>query len=143
MVKVTVINFVPGSIASDQTICENTAPAAFTSVAASGDGTKSYQWQSSTNNILFTNVASGGTGATYTSPALIQDTWFRRLSTATLGSVACTEITDTIKVTVNNFNAGSIAGDQTICSGTAPAAFTSVPPAGDGTTYDYLWQSSR
>ena len=53
IVRVTVINFAPGSIGSDQTICEGTAPAAFTSVAASGDGVKTYQWQNSTDNITF------------------------------------------------------------------------------------------
>ena len=56
MIKVTVINFTPGSIASDQTVCEGTAPAPFTSVAASGDGIKTYQWEYSINGIAFNNV---------------------------------------------------------------------------------------
>ena len=121
------INFAPGSIGSDQTICEGTAPASFTSVAASGDGTKSYQWQNSTNGVAFADI-NLATNATYTSPALTQDTWFRRLSTATANSVSCTEITDTIRITVINFDPGTISADQTICEGDTPAAVTSPAP---------------
>ncbi len=38
--------------------------------------------------------------------------------------------------------AGSITGNQTICSGTVPALLTSVPPAGGAVPYTYRWQSS-
>ncbi len=140
ILRVTVINFAPGSIGSDQTICENTAPAPFTSVAASGDGSKTYQWENSTDGINFTAVP-GATFATYTSPALIQDTWFRRLATATVNGVPCTEISDTILVTVNNFDPGTISAAQTICAGDIPVPFTSVAPSGDG-TFTFQWQSS-
>ena len=119
----TVINFAPGSIGSDQTICEGSVPVAFTSVAASGDGVKSYQWQNSTDNLTFNNIG-GATSATYTSPALTQDTWFKRIATATLNTVPCTAESNTILVTVNNFDPGSILADQTICEGDIPAAFT-------------------
>jgi hypothetical protein len=142
IIKVTVINFAPGSISIDQTICENTAPNMFTSVPASGDGSKAYQWEYSTDSLTYNNVPSGGTGATYTSTALTQDTWFRRRVTATSGPASCTEYTDTIKVTINNFIPGSIAGDQTICEGETPVAFTSVAPTGDGASYNFLWQNS-
>ncbi len=81
-IKVTVINFAPGSIGSDQTICENTAPAAFTSVAASGDGTFVYSWESSPDGSTWT--ALGVSTPTYTSPALSADTYFRRAVTSTL-----------------------------------------------------------
>ena len=134
------INFAPGSIGSDQTICEGSVPAAFTSVAASGDGVKSYQWQNSTDNLTFNNIG-GATSATYTSPALTQDTWFKRIATATLNTVPCTAESNTILVTVNNFDPGSILADQTICEGDIPAAFTSVIPTGDG-TFTYQWQNS-
>ncbi len=140
MVKVTVINFTPGSIGSDQTICEGVIPAAFTSIAASGDGAKTYQWENSINGIAF-NIIAGATSATYTSTALSVDTWFRRLSTATIGITSCTEITDTVLVTVINFDPGTISADQTICEDTAPATFTSVAATGDG-VITYQWQAS-
>ena len=140
IIKVTVINFAPGSIGSDQTICEGTAPTPFTSVAASGDGTKSYQWQISDDGVAFTDIDLA-TNATYTSPVLTQDTWFRRLSTATVGSYQCTEITDTIKITVINFDPGTISADQVICEGDTPAEIISPAANGDG-TFAYQWQSS-
>jgi len=139
-VRVTVINFSPGFIEADQTICEGTAPAAFTGTAATGDGTKSYRWLSSTDNVIFAPIA-GATSATYTSPALTQDTWFKREATAALNGVTCTQETNTLLVTVNNFDQGSISADQDICEGDTPAPFTSVTPTGDG-VFTYQWQSS-
>ena len=141
MVKVTVINFAPGSIGSSQTICEGTAPAPFTSVAASGDGTKSYQWEISPDSINWNPIPTA-TNSTYASPALTQDTWFRRLSSSTIGSVKCTEITDTIKVTVINFDPGTISGAQTICENDTPAAFTSSADASGDGIITYQWQAS-
>ncbi len=141
IIKVTVINFVPGSIGSDQTICEGSSPATFTSVPATGDGAKSYQWQFSTDSLNYTDVPAGGTTAGYSAGALTQDTWFRRLSTATFGSVSCTKITDTIKITVINFDPGSISANQFICEGETPQEIISPPAAGDG-TFAYQWQSS-
>ncbi|HQH24765.1 MAG TPA: PKD domain-containing protein [Bacteroidales bacterium] len=141
IIKVTVINFVPGSIGSDRVICEGSSPAAFTSVPAGGDGAKTYQWQFSTDSINYTDVLAGGTGAAYSAGPLTQDTWFRRLSTATIGSVSCTKITDTIKVTVINFDPGTVSPDQTICEGDIPAEIISPAATGDG-TFAYQWQSS-
>jgi PKD repeat protein len=140
IVKVTVINFLPGSIGSDQTICEGTAPAAFTSLAASGDGTKAYQWQSSPDGSTWSDIG-GATSATYTSPAIIADTYFRRRVTATLNAISCIQYTNTVIITVNNFDPGSIATAQTICEGDTPVAFTSVAAAGDG-VITYQWQIS-
>ena len=139
-VLVTVIIFNPGSIGSDISICEGTAPAAaFTSVAPSGTGTFTYRWLSSTDGVNFT--PTGGTGVTYTAGVLTEDTWFKREVIATYMSRACIEETNAIKVTVINFSPGSIGSDQTICSGTAPAPFTSVAATGDG-SFTYSWESS-
>lgn len=44
---------------------------------------------------------------------------------------------------INPTAGGSITDDQTICSGTAPAAFTSTAlPTGQNATLEYVWQSS-
>lgn len=83
------INFIPGSIAANQTICVGATPAAFTSVndAGGGNGTITYQWQQSTDSLVFTNI-TGATGNTYAAPALSQKTYFRRVATtAANGSV--------------------------------------------------------
>ena len=134
------INFNPGTIGSDQTICEGTAPATFTGTAPSGDGVFTYTWENSADGITYVPIA-GATSSTYTAPAIIADTWYKRIVTSTLNTHACSEETLPVKVTVNNFDPGSILADQTICEGDTPAPFTSVVPTGDG-TFTYQWQSS-
>ena len=139
-VLVTVINFDPGSILADQDICEGDIPAAFTSVAPTGDGVFTYQWQNSFDGTNFNSIP-GATGETYAAGALTADTWFRRQVTSTLNGKPCVEYTAAIKVTVNNFSPGTISAAQTICEGDTPAAFTATAPAGDG-TFTFQWQDS-
>ena len=141
-VRIWVINFNPGTIGTDQTICEDTAPASFTGTAPSGDGSFTYSWEFSINNGTDWNPVPGDiTTATYSAPALTVDTWYRRIVTSSLNGFTCSKTTPVVIVTVNNFNPGSIDADQTICEGETPAAFGSVAPSGDG-TFTYQWQSS-
>ena len=141
-ILVTVNNLTPGSISGTQTICEGIIPAAFTSAAATGDGPITYQWQeSSDNGVTWANVAAGGNVEIYVAPALNADMWYKRIATSTLPGSTCSEESNTIKVTVNNFNPGNIAADQTICENTAPAPLTSTTPTGDG-VFSYKWYRS-
>ncbi|MFN8416162.1 MAG: T9SS type A sorting domain-containing protein [Cytophagaceae bacterium] len=131
-----------GTVGSAQTICSGSAPAAFTQLTAASGGTGSftYQWQSSTDNSTFTNI-SGATNTTYTSTALTASTYFRRL----VSSGGCTNIASTsFLVTVTPaLTGGTIGTAQTICSGTAPAAFTqTVAPTGGSGGNTFQWQSS-
>lgn len=143
-ITVTVNTVAPGTVAGDQTICSGGNPAAFTSpVGATGSGTRVYQWQSSTTNCTtgFTDI-SGATAATYDVPAgLTQTTYYRRKASYTFNGVVCEDYTNCLTVTVNNATPGSISGDQTVCSGGDPAAFTSVAATGGG-AITYQWQSS-
>ena len=109
----------------------------FTATAPAGDGTFTFQWQDSPDGTTFTDI-SGATNAAYAPGALTQDTWYRRVVTSTLGTSICTGVTNIVKITVNNFDPGSIGSDQTICENTAPAPLTSVSPTGDG-TFTYRW----
>ena len=72
-----------GTIAAAQTICNNTAPAAFTNSAlpSGHTGTLEYKWQKSTTSAAagFIDIASSNS-ATYTSGALTATTWFKRLA---------------------------------------------------------------
>ena len=146
VLKVTVNNMDPGVIAGNQVICEGDDPAAFTNTtSATGDGTITYQWQYSDDNSTW-NAIAGATSATYDAGPLTQDRWYRRLATSTLtengNTKACTEISNVLKVTVNNMDPGVIAGNQVICEGDDPAAFTNTTSAtGDG-TITYQWQYS-
>ena len=133
----------PGSIGAGQTICAGTAPAALTSTApaAAGIGQYSYQWQSSPNSATWTDI-SGANAPGYVPGALAVTTYFRRLVT----SGFCGPRTPTAAVTITvtpAVTAGSIAANQTICAGSAPAPLTSSAAATGGTgTFAYQWQSS-
>lgn len=72
-----------GSIASGQVICAGYTPAPFTQTSApsGGPGTYSFQWQSSTDSINWSDI-SGATSSTYASPSLLQLTYFKRLATS-------------------------------------------------------------
>lgn len=142
-ILITVNTLNPGSVTGDQTICDGGNPNAFTSVAATGAGVISYQWQSNTtgcggswNNILGANLA------TYDIPAgLSMTTYYRRMATSTLNSVACVDYSNCIVVSVNTITGGTIAGDQTLC-GNNPAAFTETLAATAAGTVSYQWQSN-
>ena len=52
----TINNLTAGSISGDVTICSGDDPSALGSVAATGDGTITYEWFESTDNITFTTT---------------------------------------------------------------------------------------
>jgi hypothetical protein len=137
-------NVLPGTIASNQTVCFGGDPAAFTQLTPASGLNLTYQWQSSTvsNTGPWTDI-SGATSTTYDAPGPInQTTWFRRLVISTVNGVECSVANSTpVQITVNTINPGSISGNQTICSGSDPAAFSSVNATGSGTV-SYQWQSS-
>jgi gliding motility-associated-like protein len=132
-----------GTIAADQTLCFGATPAPLTSTAGASGGTGSYtyQWQSSTaNNANFTDIP-GATSASYAPGVLAGTTYFRRQVT----SGGCGPVfSNVVALTVlPALTAGSIAADQTVCAGTAPAPLTSVAgPSGGTGTFAYQWESS-
>ena len=150
---------VPGTIASSQTICSGTNPAAFTQTAASSVGTLSYQWQSSTTGLAgsYSNIA-GATSATYTATGVTVTTWYIRTATYvsngttpptstgvtyTSNSASCSGNTTAVIITINTITPGSISGTQTSCSPTASAiTLSSVSPATGIGTITYQWESS-
>jgi gliding motility-associated-like protein len=107
----------PGSVSGTQAICEAATPSAFTSNGAStgGSGTYTYQWQSSTDNITFTDIASAN-ALTYAPGALSVTTYYRRKSDDGV-NVAFSNV---LTVTVNGKPArpGVVAGGPTsFCNG--------------------------
>ena len=141
---VTVNNVSAGVLATSQTICSGGDPNAFTvTTAASGSGSLSYQWQSAAAiGGPWTNLV-GETNPTYDPPAgQTVTTYFRLVVTSTLNGIVCTATSAVMTVTVNNVTPSVVAGNQTVCSGGNPAAFT-VNTAATGTgTLSYQWQSS-
>ena len=147
----------PGTIATNQTICSGESPVAFTQTVATGAGTPTYQWQSSTTGIPGSySPISGATSPTYTPTGVTVNTWYIRTATFvssgatppvvtgvtyTTNSASCSQNTTPISITINTINPGSVAGTQTICSGGDPIAFTNLAATGAG-TITYQWESS-
>jgi len=142
VVTVTVNDVDGGIIGSDQTICSGGDPAALTSTDdGSGDGTVTYKWQSSPDNITFTDIP-GETSTTYDPGALTQTMYYRRIITSSLNGKGCSAESNVVTITVNNVDGGTVGSDQTICNGGDPAAFTSVVDGSGSGTITYQWQES-
>ncbi|RZK62617.1 MAG: PKD domain-containing protein, partial [Hymenobacter sp.] len=141
-VAITVVPaVVAGTIAADQTVCAGSTAAPLTSSAPAtgGSGTFAYQWESSTDNNIWTAIA-GATSESYSPGALTATTYFRRQVT----SAPCAAISNSVVITVvPALVAGSIAADQTLCAGGTAAPLTSASEAGGGSgTITYQWESS-
>jgi gliding motility-associated-like protein len=144
VITVTINNVSPSVIASNQSICSGGDPTAFTATPATGTGTLSYQWQSSTTNTAgsFTNIA-GATSATYDAPnGLTTTTYYQVIITSTLNGVPCSATSNVLTVTINNVSAGVLSQTQTICSAGDAAAFTVSTTASGSGLLSYQWQSS-
>ncbi len=116
--NIVVTNVIPGSIASDQTICSGATPTSLTSTASASSTTGSitYQWQSSTTSSSsgFTNI-SLATSSTYTPGALTQTTYYRRAATDSYNTAYTTPVT--ITVTPNpTITLSSSSANQTVCN---------------------------
>ncbi|NHM06533.1 hypothetical protein G4D82_04810 [Flavobacterium sp. CYK-4] len=143
VVLVTINNINPGSISGNQTICSGANPTILGSVAATGTGSITYQWQSNTSGCggSFTNIV-GATAATYSPPAgLSVTTYYRRIAFSTFSSVSCSDFSNCVEITINDVTAGTVGNDQTLC-GNNPSAFTEITPATASGTITYQWQSN-
>lgn len=123
-----------GSISSSQRINYNTIPDTLRSVAGGGNGTYSYQWQSSLNNSSWSNVS---TSSKYRPGALTATTYYRLTITSNGANV--TSNTDT--VTVYPQLTCSINASQNINYNSVASPLTSSVSGGNS-IYSYQWQNS-
>jgi gliding motility-associated-like protein len=126
----------PGTIASAQTICNGSTPAALSSTGrpSGGDGNYVYQWQSSPDGVAWTNI-SGAVSAGYSPGILTASTYYRR--TVTACGTASTGATTALLITVNQPPVITTQPtNPTACSG----GNTSVTVAATGTALTYQWQ---
>jgi hypothetical protein len=136
-----------GAITGAQTICNGGDPAVLgTNTDGTGAGTITYRWESSVSPFSVWSTIGGASSNTYDPPSgLTATTEYRRITISTLNSVACeSSATTSMQVTVQFIpTGGTVASNQSICSGSIPAAFTqSVASTGSATTLTYQWQSS-
>jgi gliding motility-associated-like protein len=98
--------------------CYNTEPELLTAqVPEGGDNEYHYQWIISTDGTLWTDIATGGQGQNYQSPALIQQTFFRRIVRSGQDS-CCVDTSNTITVNIHPLPVATLDDfEDTICSG--------------------------
>lgn len=123
----------PGTVSSNQSICSGTQPANIILTGSTG----TIQWQKSTDNVLFSNIA-GATSTTLTSAqmgALAVTTYYRAAVTGGCGIVNSAVVTVVVSpATVG----GTVMSDATVCSGLNSTVLTLTGYTGS----IVKWQSS-
>lgn len=115
------------TITAEQTICAGSIPAKLTgSTPLGGNNTYVYQWQSSSDNINFTDIATNGKTKDYSPAALSITTWFRRKVTA---GVCEPGISAAIQIKVTPLPVTPSAADVTICTNSS-AQLTATATSG-------------
>jgi len=133
-VTVNYPDLVPGTVAQSTVICSGSAAPTLTSTPPNGTS-PTYQWQSSTDNIVFTNIA-GQLGATYSPGALIATTYFRQMQNST-GTSGGPLPTNSVTITVNPLPVPTITGAASVCVGSTGNVYTTQA----GMT-NYVWNVS-
>jgi gliding motility-associated-like protein len=141
VIRITVNdNITNNLITANQTICFNQNPAVLTGTLPSGGGgIYTYQWQSSTDQILWNTITPSNVQS-LSGPPLTQTTWFRRIVS---GGICPSVTSQVLQVTVldpvgNNI----ISANQTICAGQNAATLTGLIPTGGTSLYTFRWESS-
>ncbi|MCC9166274.1 gliding motility-associated C-terminal domain-containing protein [Pontibacter harenae] len=129
-------------LTGEQTICLGSIAILTGSVPTGGSGTYTYIWEVSTLSDQDGFVPAPGENdkQNYTTTSLNQTSWFRRRVTSAPCAV---QYSTPVKITVNAaISQNTISGEQSVCSGSAPLAFSGSTPVGGSGVYVYLWESS-
>jgi len=128
-----------GAIGDNQTICNGTTPNPLTSITPGGGSVPVYSWEVNSNGGGW-NIIPGAAGDGYAPGALTVTTQYRRTTTSTIGSNACSSTTAPVTIIVQDVvTAGTIAANQTICSGHATNTITGSGANGSG-ALSYIWE---
>ncbi|WP_439880742.1 PKD domain-containing protein [Pontibacter sp. MBLB2868] len=128
------------TISESQAVCTGEKPADLIgSVPTGGNGSYSYQWEQSTDNITYGPAAGVNTSRDYPVSVLSQETWYRRRVT----SGGCEDVSAPVQIVINGVIANnSISAPQTICTGATPVALSGTIPTGGNGSYTYRWEAS-
>jgi hypothetical protein len=130
---------------SNHTLCSGSTPITFTGSTVSGGDfvNYTYSWISSTTSATAGYAAAAGTNnaTSYSSGALTQTTWFKRVVSS---GVCSSDSTPALAVTITNPIANNtVNGSQTICAGSSQNTLAgTTATGGDGSNYTYKWISS-
>ncbi len=132
--QVTVLPvFAAGSVSGNQAICFNSAPSSLTGIAPSGGNSPyGYQWQRSSDNVNFTDIA-GATTLDYQPGMLTQTRYYRQKQSSAGGCGLLT--TNAVTVTVNPNYIYASATVNTVCAG----SYSTIYATGG---YDYMWDNA-
>ncbi|NUY80433.1 T9SS type B sorting domain-containing protein [Flavobacterium sp. MAH-1] len=127
----------PSVAGSTYTTCNN--PTSLELHASTAGGSPYfYQWQTSTDNINWTDIPTA-TNPTYTTPNLSSLTYFRVRAAqdqANLSNVFCSTLSNVFTIDVlASPNPATSNGNQTICSNEAIPALSVTPSAGSGVNW--------
>ncbi|WP_422360231.1 RHS repeat-associated core domain-containing protein [Reichenbachiella sp.] len=129
-----------GTISGAQTVCFGSSPSLNgANEPTGGDDIYSFQWQTSTDNVNWTDIQSTNS-SDYSPASLTASSYFRRK----VVSCGLTAYSPSVLVTVNSdFDAGIIGGQKTICPDETGGTLTSLADASGGTgVFSYQWQES-
>jgi hypothetical protein len=123
-----------------QTINYNTTPSQLTlSGVSGGNGSYSYQWQSSTNSSFTSPTNVGTNSTTYQPPALTVTTYYRVVVNSN-GAIANSA---SAMVTVYPpLSPGTVSSSQAINYNTVPAQMNLTGASGGNGSYSYQWYFS-
>lgn len=126
-----------GTLTANQTICSGTAPE--TMVISGFEVGGHLQWQSSTDNVNFTNLAPGDTTASF-NPGVLTDQWYYRVQVS--GTACDTAWSNTVTITVDQPPTAPTAitgAEDALCNGNPVNLAATGGDEGAGA--DYVWGS--
>jgi hypothetical protein len=128
---------------TNDVICANTVPPEMIGTQpVGGDGTYTFQWQRSSDNISYTDITTNGTSKDYTpTSAETASVYIRRKVT----SNGLTDYSVPVYIMVQPAITGNAIGsDNTLCYNQDPVAVvpTATIGGGDGINYVYSWYQS-
>ena len=123
--------------------CSSSDPAAIDgNLPSGGTGNFSYQWQSSTDNVTFTDI-TGATLASYDPPQTNVTTYFRRAVIS--GTCAVPFFSNVVTISIFTPIANNVITAPAVssfCILGDPSVITGTMPTGGNGAYTYQWQQS-
>lgn len=120
----------------------NTSPSIWSGTATGGNGSYTYRWQKSADNMTWTDVgiaASTPWGTNYTPGNLTTSAYFRmRVSSGTQTAVSNSHLVEVMP----SIESGDIAFTQVIAPNTTPAIIKGTTAKGGTGVFTYQWQQS-
>lgn len=126
------------TVSNVATLCYANEAVVMATAPANQSSQVKYQWQSSDDNITWTDIANTNS-LSYTTGALYNSVYLRVV--ASIGTCS-SKTSNAVKISVNEplTNAVVTSDQQTICYGSMPSKLTASPSSGGNGKFSYQWQ---